>query len=178
MQTKYVASVTRKDLTYPRRSRSAHAGQALCHLVDLVSHRSGLALEAMSEAAITLPQVLLLDHVERRGTASPSELAKAVHASLPAVSQMIDRLVQQGLLNRAEDPVDRRRRSLTATARGRSVLRKLEAARSADYERGLAAVSSELHAQLIHLIERVIAELEGAAVGAVRRGRPPSAAGR
>src|SRR5258708_2930726 len=95
--------------------RSGHAGAALRRLVDLVSHRSGLALALMNEAAITLPQVLLLSHVERRGSASPSELAEAMHASLSAVSQMIDRLVRQGFLHRADDPGDRRRKSVTAT---------------------------------------------------------------
>jgi DNA-binding MarR family transcriptional regulator len=128
--------------------------------VDLVSHRSGLALAAMSDAAITLPQVLLLSHVERRGTASPSELARAVHASLPAVSQMLDRLVQQGLLTRTEDPVDRRRKSLATTPAARSVLRKLGEARSAEYELGLAGVPPELLARLTDLVQRVVAELE------------------
>ena len=143
----------------PARSRG-RAGAALRRLVDLVSHRSGLALTTMNEAAITLPQVLLLSHVERRGSASPSELAQALHASLPSVSQMIDRLVQQGLLDRAEDRRDRRRKSLATTADARAFLRKLGAARSMEYELGLAPVPPALLAQMVLLLERVILELE------------------
>ncbi len=132
----------------------------------------------MNDAAVTLPQVLLLNHVERRGTASPSDLAGTVHVSLPAVSQMIDRLVQQGLLSRTEDPVDRRRKSLATTARARSVLRKLGAARSAEYELGLAPVSPGLLAQLTDLIERIVSELEVAAIAGGQRASRPLAEAR
>jgi DNA-binding MarR family transcriptional regulator len=131
-----------------------------------------LALAAMSDAAITLPQVLLLSHVERRGTGSPSELAEAMHVSLPAVSQMIDRLVQQGLLTRTEDSVDRRRKALATTARARSFMRELEAARSREYEFGLASVTPELLAQMTTLIERVASEIERLASGNARGPRP------
>ncbi len=145
----------------PQRSRASEAGDALRRLVDRVSHRSGLALAVMNAAAVTLPQVLLLSQVERRGSASPSELAEAAHASLSAVSQMLDRLVQQGLLDRTDDPRDRRRKSLATTASARALLRKLGAARSAEYELGLASVPSVLLAQLTSAIDRVASEFEG-----------------
>jgi len=138
-------------------------------LVDLVAHRSGLALTIMNEAAVTLPQVLLLSHVERRGSASPSELAKALHTSLSSVSQMIDRLVQQGLLDRTEDWRDRRRKSLATTANASAFLRKLGAARSMEYELGLASVPPELRAQMAILLERVVSELESPTVVIPRR---------
>lgn len=163
-----VSSSIRKPL--PRRGPAGQAGTALRRLVDLVSHRSGLALAAMADGAITLPQVLLLSQVQRRRTASPSDLAGALHVSLPAVSQMIDRLVQQGLLTRTEDPVDRRRKSLTPTARGLSVMRKLETARSTDYEVGLAAVPPEVLAQMTILLERAVSEIEKPSVVNAQQG--------
>ncbi|HEY6459506.1 MAG TPA: MarR family transcriptional regulator [Polyangiaceae bacterium] len=128
--------------------------------MDLVSHRSGLAVATMAEAAITLPQVLLLNHVERRGRTSPSELAEAMRVSLPAVSQMIERLVQQGLLDRTEDPVDRRRKAVATTLAAKAFLRGLEHARASDYESGLSPVSPELLAQLAALLRRVVGHLE------------------
>jgi len=151
-------------------SGAGRAGAALRGLIDLVSHRSGLALAAMADAAITLPQVLLLSQVQRRRTASPSDLAGALHVSLPAVSQMIDRLVQQGLLNRTEDPVDRRRKSLTTTDRARTFMRKVETARSTDYEVGLASVPPDLLAQMTILLERVVLEIEQPSSRDARRG--------
>jgi DNA-binding MarR family transcriptional regulator len=154
--------------------RSAHAGAALRRLVDLVSHRSGLALAVMSEAAVTLPQVLLLSRVERCGTTSPTEIAAAIHGSLPAVSQMVDRLVHQGFLGRTEDPVDRRRKSVATTPEARAFLRKLGAARSAEYEHGLASVDPELLVELAALVERVIAQLKAGHPGVGRTSRSPA----
>jgi DNA-binding MarR family transcriptional regulator len=144
----------------PVRDQTRRAAGALRRLVDRVSHRSGLALATMTEPGVTLPQVLLLNHVAGGRATSPSELAQAMHVSLAAVSQMIDRLVQQGLLDRAEDPVDRRRKILAATTGAQSLLRKLESARSRDFERGLSPVTPEVLGQMAALLERAAAQLE------------------
>jgi DNA-binding MarR family transcriptional regulator len=147
-------------------SRSANeqirAGDALRRLVDLASHRSGAVFAIMNAAAVTLPQVLLLHRVVEAGSASFSDLAADSNASAAAMSQMIDRLVQQGLLRRAEDPLDRRRKAIAATTRAHAFLRKLAAARSADYQLGLAPLSRELRAQLASALERAAGEIENA----------------
>ena len=64
------------------------------------------------------------------------------------------------LLRRREDPSDRRRKALATTAAADSVLRKLEIARSRDFELGLAPIAPELLAQVAPLLERAIAQLE------------------
>ena len=154
----------------PRRVPATQAGAALRRLVDLVSHRSGLALAAMADAAITLPQVLLLSQVQRRGAASPSDLAAALHVSLPAVSQMIDRLVQQGLLDRTEDSVDRRRKSLTTTARALSFMRKLGDRAFDGLRSRTRGGAPELLTEMTILLERVVLEIEKTATGNLQRG--------
>ena len=140
--------------------QTGRAARALRRLVDRVSHRSGLALATMTEATITLPQVLLLNHVAHGQATSPSELAKAMRVSLAAVSQMIDRLVQQRLLDRAEDPADRRRKVLATTAAAQSLLRKLETARARDFALGLSPVDPAVLGQMAALVERAVAQLE------------------
>jgi DNA-binding MarR family transcriptional regulator len=114
----------------------------------------------MNDRAVTLPQVLLISHVDEFGSASLAELADESPASIPALSQMIDRLVQQGLLDRAEDPVDRRRKAIRITRQARGFLRKLQAARSADYELGLMSVSQGVRAQMVDVLERAVVEIE------------------
>jgi len=153
---------SRRDHATDRAVGSRLAGEALRQVVDLVSHRSGLALAEMEKAGITLPQVLLMSQVQRRGTASPSVLAEAMRASLPAVSQMIDRLVQQGFLDRREDAADRRRKCVATTGTADSFLKKLQAARSREYEIGLGSVSPELLAQLATVLASVRSQLENA----------------
>jgi DNA-binding MarR family transcriptional regulator len=137
------------------------SGDALRRLVDLVSHRTGRALTVMNEASVSLPQVLLLSHVDR-GARSPSDLAGAAHVSLPAVSQMIERLVQQGLLVRTEDEGDRRRKSIAITRPARVLLRKLGAARSAEYALGLASLSPALLREMRDVATRAVDELQRA----------------
>ncbi|HLJ70683.1 MAG TPA: MarR family transcriptional regulator [Roseiarcus sp.] len=135
-------------------------GDALRRLINLVSHRSGSVLAVMDQAAITLPQILLLSRIERLGTASLSDLAEHSFASTAALSQMIERLVQQDWVSRAEDRVDRRRKAIQLTPKGRRLLRRMEAARSSDYEIGLAPLSQELRAQLAAVAEKAAAEIE------------------
>jgi len=120
----------------------------------------------MSDATVTLPQVLLMNHVTHGRATSPSELANVMCVSLPAVSQMIDRLVQQGLLKRREDPGDRRRKTLATTAAADAFLRKVEVARGRDFELGLAPIAPELLARLAALLERAAAQLEDSGTGA------------
>jgi len=145
------------------------AGDALRRLVDLVSHGSGAVFMLMNDASVTLPQVLLISRVEKLGSPSLSDLAEGSTASTAALSQMIDRLVQQGLLDRAEDPVDRRRKAIRVTSRARALLRKIEAARSADYELGLASLGDDLRTRLAAMLERVVAEIEDARAAPARK---------
>jgi DNA-binding MarR family transcriptional regulator len=137
-------------------------GGALRRLVDLVSHRSGSVLDIMNDAGVTLPQVLVISRVELARAVSLAELAEHSPASAPALSQMVERLVQQDLLDRQEDPVDRRRKVVRATARAGALMRKLEAARASDYELGLAPLSETARAELASALERAARELEAA----------------
>jgi DNA-binding MarR family transcriptional regulator len=147
------------------------AGDALRRLVELASHRSGAVLAVMNGAAVTLPQVLLISRVDEFGSASLAELGGEWSASMPALSQMVDRLAQQGWLKRAEDPIDRRRKLIRLTPRARALLRKLKLARSADYELGLMSVSREVRSQMVALIERAAGEIEREREGRRRSGK-------
>jgi hypothetical protein len=50
-------------------------------------------------------------------------------------------------------------------------LRKLEAARSADYEHGLASLSDDVRTRLAAMLDRVVAEIENARAGDRRDAR-------
>jgi DNA-binding MarR family transcriptional regulator len=146
----------------PPRSNPDRAGDALRRLVDLTSHRSGAVFALMGDAAVTLPQLLLLSRIEQLGSASLAAIGDESSVSIPALSQMTDRLVRQGWLDRAEDPADRRRKAIRVTAQARGLLRNVETARAADFDLGLSSVSEELRAQLATVLERAIVEVESA----------------
>jgi DNA-binding MarR family transcriptional regulator len=138
------------------------AGDALRRLVDLTSHRSGAVLALMDDAVVTLPQLLLLSRIAQLGSASLAAIGDESSVSVPALSQMIDRLVRRGWLDRAEDPADRRRKAIRVKPRARDLLRNVETARSADFDFGLRSVSEALRAQLTAVLERAIVEVESA----------------
>ena len=111
----------------------------------------------MNEASVTLQQVLMLARLAHCNTAS--EIAKALGMSLSSVSQMIDRLHQLELLNRVEMAEDRRRKQIELTGRGKALLHRIHAARSAEYDGGLANLSAQGRTKLRSALERTLQEL-------------------
>src|SRR5258708_13710332 len=91
-------------------TKDGAVGELLLALVDRVSHRGGDTLSLMSDAGLTLPQVLFLARLRQAGGCTASELATRLNMSPPAVSQMVDRFFRLGLLTRAQDAGDRRRK--------------------------------------------------------------------
>jgi DNA-binding MarR family transcriptional regulator len=86
--------------------------------------------EAVGHLELTLTQIKLLHHLD--DAASPLTLkegAELVHVSLPAASRTVDDLVRRGYAGREEDAEDRRMKRVSITAEGRSVIRRLNAAR-------------------------------------------------
>ncbi len=77
-----------------------------------------------SSSGLTVAQFRCLKMVHRGSDVSLGDLADANGVSAPAMSKMVDGLVENGLLERRPAADDRRRLNLTVTAAGR---RKLEA---------------------------------------------------
>jgi DNA-binding MarR family transcriptional regulator len=134
-------------------------GELLLALVDRVSHRGGDALSLMSEAGLTLPQVLFLTRLRQAGGSTPSGLAERLNMSLPATSQMVDRLFKLGFLTRREDEADRRRKRLAVTRSAEKLLDKLVRARAAEYARGTARLSPALRRELSAALAKAVREL-------------------
>jgi DNA-binding MarR family transcriptional regulator len=131
--------------------------------VNRVSHPGGRALAPMARASVTVPQVILLNFALSSPDSAPSSLATRMRMSLPSVSQMVDRLVRLKLVVRAEDPSDRRRKTISVTAKGRRLPARLSAVRSAEYRAGAAGLSVATRARLIEALVESLRELEAAA---------------
>ncbi|MBV8412973.1 MAG: MarR family transcriptional regulator [Alphaproteobacteria bacterium] len=138
---------------------SGSVGELLLALVDRVSHRGGDTLSLLTETGMTLPQVLFLTRLRQSGGSTPSELAERLGMSLPAVSQMVDRLFQLGLLTRVEDPEDRRRKRLATTPRADDLLERLRRARGEEYNKGTAKLSPAVRRELAAALAKAVKEL-------------------
>jgi DNA-binding MarR family transcriptional regulator len=74
-------------------------------------------------AGVSVPQFRVLTFLGRTGGASLSAVADRVGLSLPAMSRLVDGLVDRGLVDREESPEDRRRIRLGLTLRGKELVR-------------------------------------------------------
>jgi DNA-binding MarR family transcriptional regulator len=139
--------------------KTDEVGALLLALVDRVSHRGGDTLAIMAEAGLTLPQVLFLNRLRQAGVSTASELAERLNMSLPATSQMVERLFKLGLLTRAEDKGDRRRKRLAVTPSGERLLDKITRARAAEYAKGTERLSPALRRELGAAVAKAVREL-------------------
>jgi DNA-binding MarR family transcriptional regulator len=74
------------------------------------------------ETGLSMSQFGVLFHLSRKQSSGVTNLGDHLGVTSAAVSQMLDRLVQQGLILRTEDPNDRRVKKIVLTEKGSQVL--------------------------------------------------------
>ncbi len=74
------------------------------------------------EAGLSMSQFSILMQLHHHGRCSISDISERFETTSAAASQIADKLVQAGLLERSEDPADRRSRLLTLSSKGRSLV--------------------------------------------------------
>lgn len=74
------------------------------------------------EGGLSMAQIGALASIRHRKMCGISEFGEEMGVTSAAASQMIDRLAQQGLISRSEDPRDRRVRHVGLTEKGQQVL--------------------------------------------------------
>jgi DNA-binding MarR family transcriptional regulator len=82
------------------------------------------------EHGFSMSQLGALMHINRRGACGVAEIGDDLGVTSAAASQMLDRLVHQGLIVRAEDPVDRRAKRIELTKEGNIVVNQSLEARN------------------------------------------------
>lgn len=74
---------------------------------------------------ITMPQFIILNSLERQGENRMTDLANFMSVTTAAMTGLIDRLVRDGYVERAEDPDDRRIIKVKATQKGAVLVKKI-----------------------------------------------------
>lgn len=75
-------------------------------------------LQFAKEHGLSVPQIGALLRISHRGACGVSDLGDELGVTSAAASQMLERLVQGGLVERREDPDDRRAKRIELTDRG------------------------------------------------------------
>lgn len=80
------------------------------------------ALLYSKECGWSMSQLGTLMVIHKRGATAISDIGEEMGISNPAASQMLDRMVQDGLIIRTEDPTDRRVKLVHLTEKGLEIL--------------------------------------------------------
>ena len=93
-------------MTFP----ASHAG-----LEYILAHLIQDFMQFMHQTGLSRPQIHALLHIYHAGECQISEIGALTDSSPAAASQLVERLVQQGLVQRIEDPLNRRIKRLRLT---------------------------------------------------------------
>jgi DNA-binding MarR family transcriptional regulator len=116
------------------------------------------------EKGLSMSQVGALFRIFRGGSSSVSDIGDNLGVTNAAASQMLERLVQQGLILRTEDPDDRRVKQVVLTDKGRQILHESIAARQGWLENLAQTLSEGEREQIIAALDILIEkanQLEG-----------------
>jgi DNA-binding MarR family transcriptional regulator len=106
-------------------TKSTQFPQAIRSWMDVFMSRSmrGWGLFAKS-TGLSMPQFSLLMQMHYKGACGMSEVSDRFEITPAAASQLVDKLVQNGFVQREEDPHDRRAKLLNLTDKGRELIQR------------------------------------------------------
>ena len=117
---------------------------ALQEWVEITMRRSmHNTVRFAKESGLSMSQMGALFHLHRKGSCAVSDLGDHLDITNAAASQMLDRLVEQGLILRTEDPNDRRLKHIVLTERGKQLIHDSLHARQAWTDELAASLTAE-----------------------------------
>jgi DNA-binding MarR family transcriptional regulator len=111
-------------------SRSSTDTRLSADLLSVVARINRLATQRV-KLELPYAQARLLSTIEDQGAARISDLAAFDHCSQPTMTTQVRRLEEAALVSRVTDPADARAVLISITAKGREVLARVRADRSA-----------------------------------------------
>jgi DNA-binding MarR family transcriptional regulator len=106
----------------------------------------------LAEYNLTLPQFDVLAQLHRQEGITQQTLADRLLVTKGNVCGLMDRMVEQGLVERRADPQDRRAYMLYLTAKGKALIRQVLPAQSRLIDEQLGRLSSAKQKQLLDLL--------------------------
>ena len=144
-------------------SGSSPAGKVEEVLSSFTEIMSGLMIDQyqkqLTELELTLPQAQVL-RVLRRGPLQTGQLAAEMKISAPAITQLTDRLIRKGLIERHVAADDRRCVIVALSADGRQLVDRFRERRREIFDEALAELSEAERRQAFEVLEKVVKALE------------------
>ncbi len=142
---------------------SAPAAEVEDVLNSFTEIMSGLMIDQyqkqITELELTLPQAQLL-RVLRRGPMQTGQLAAEMRISAPAITQLTDRLIRKGLIERSTTADDRRCVIVALSGEGRILVDQFRQRRREIFNEALADLTETERKQALEVLEKVVKALE------------------
>jgi DNA-binding MarR family transcriptional regulator len=113
----------------------------------------------IAELDLTFPQAQVM-RILRRGPLPTGQLASQMRISAPAITQLTDRLVRKGLINRTAAVEDRRCVIVALSAYGSQLVDQFRQRRREIFSRALEHLSKREQAEINEALVKVVAALE------------------
>ena len=99
--------------------------QTIRQFLDFAMHHSMRERVHFAKATgLSMPQFGILMQLHYRGDCAVGDISERFDITNAAASQLVDKLVQSGLIQREEDPKDRRAKLLNLTDKGKELIQK------------------------------------------------------
>ena len=106
-------------------TKSPPVSQSLRAWMDVFMHHSMRNWQNFAKSAgLSMAQFSILMQLHHKGPCGVSEIGERFDITSAAASQLVDKLVQSGYIERAEDPSDRRAKVLKLTASGQALIER------------------------------------------------------
>jgi DNA-binding MarR family transcriptional regulator len=104
-------------------SKPVQITQSLREWMDIFMHRSMRSLNHYSKSTgLSMPQFSIMMQLHYRGACGISDISERFEITNAAASQLAEKLVHAGYLERTEDPSDRRARLLALSPKGKGLI--------------------------------------------------------
>ena len=108
---------------------------------------------------LTLGQIKLTMYLLHHGRRTVGEVAEGLGVSMPAASELVDRLVEAGMVERAADPADRRKVMVGLTSRAEAFGGRLRALRRAQLRAALERLAPAERPIFVRSLEALVEAL-------------------
>lgn len=137
----------------------AEALQQAMVQASLLARRSLMTM--LNTSGLTVAQYYTLRAIcQAEGGCSMSALAEATHQVSATMTGIIDRLAERGLVDRREDPEDRRSRRVYLTDAGGQLMAALTRQQAAQHLHIMELFSATERQQMLALMEKYVLALE------------------
>lgn len=134
--------------------------EAGVQLLPVIAKALFSSISALGTAfSLTPAQVKVLLQLGTRRQMTIGEIATALDCSMPAASELVDRLVDAGHLLRASDPADRRRVLIAATPASQQISAHLRELREAQVRSALDHLEPEERPIFVKSLQALLAGL-------------------